>query len=242
MGVDLGNRAQAYLDRYLPGSGPGIAALATYRLSWDEQFCHRVATYFEHAPRMAWEARLAERYARFKRENLRQYRMIVDSGIAVRPWLGEGQPYGGSAQLRQSVRADSVLYVYLTTTAHGPGPAAGDHPMLEPSGVVVDGVEFRHNDLFRAVHDIFGHVLSRSGFGPRGEFMAAFCHMGMYSAAVHPVVFTEHVAQICWYFYGPRAHERRYPPQKVFEYPPDYLDRFRTLFTPPSRQPDRSTS
>ncbi|WP_203236868.1 crotonobetainyl-CoA--carnitine CoA-transferase [Nocardia panacis] len=230
MGVELREVARDYVHRYLPDREPDRTA---YRLRWNPEFARRVADYFETAPYTVRDRRLAVRYTRFKAENLRQFRTVVAAGIAVRPWLESGQPYRDSTHLRAAVRADSELFVHLTSVAHGPGPGLIGHPMVEPSGIVVDGIELRHNDLFRAVHDLFGHVLSDSGFGPRGEFRAAFAHLGMYSAAVHPVVFTEQVAQICWYFFGPRAHERRYPPQKVFEFPPEYPAGFRALFAPP---------
>ncbi|MFI9402008.1 crotonobetainyl-CoA--carnitine CoA-transferase [Nocardia sp. NPDC052316] len=230
MEADLADLAQAYVDRHRPSHGHRIAASPTYALDWDEDYCRRVAAYFERAPRLAYDASLAQRYDRFKWENLQQYQVVVDAGIAVRPWLAAGQPYRSSAELRASVRNAGELYVYLTSSGHGPVRDKEFHPMLEPSGIVVDGTEFSHNDVFRVVHDVFGHVLSGRGFSARGEFEAAFCHMGMYSAAVHPVLFTEQIAQICWFFFGPCAHERRYPPQKVFEFPARYLAEFRKLF------------
>ncbi|BCB88537.1 hypothetical protein Psuf_058500 [Phytohabitans suffuscus] len=58
--------------------------------------------------------------------------------------------------------------------------------------------------------------------------------MGMYSQDVHPVLFTEQVAQICWYYFGPHLASgggRRYPEQKVFEFPAPFLERFKGMFT-----------
>ncbi|MEV6561666.1 crotonobetainyl-CoA--carnitine CoA-transferase [Nocardia sp. NPDC051756] len=232
MEAELADLAQAYVDRHWPSNRSRIASPASFTLDWDEDYCRRVAAYFEQAPRLAYDVSLARRYDRFKRENLQQYRVVVDAGIAVRPWLSAGQPYRSSAELRASVRTTGELYVYLTSAGHGSEPADDLHPMLEPSGIVVDGIQLSHNDVFRAVHDVFGHVMSGRGFSARGEFGAAFCHMGMYSADVHPVLFTEQIAQICWFFFGPHAGERRYPPQKVFEFPGRYLTEFRTLFNP----------
>ncbi|MBF6129684.1 crotonobetainyl-CoA--carnitine CoA-transferase [Nocardia brasiliensis] len=230
MAAELADLAQAYVDHHLPADGGALAASAACTLDWDEDYCRRVAAYFDQAPRLAYDPPLARRYDRFKRENLQQYAVVADAGIAVRPWPAPGQPYRSSAELRASVRTRGELYVYLTSAGHGPGPDKEFHPLLEPSGIVVEGVELCHNDVFRVVHDVFGHVMSGHGFSARGEFGAAFCHMGMYSASVHPVLFTEQVAQICWYFFGPYADERRYPPQKVFQFPRRYLTEFRKLF------------
>lgn len=230
MEAELADLAQAYVDRHWPSGRRRIASPATFTLDWNEDYCRRVAAYFEQAPRLAYGTSLARRYDRFKRENLQQYQVVIDAGVVVRPWLAAGQPYRGSAELRASVRTTGELYVYLTSSGHGPGPVDGFHPMLEPSGIVADGTELSHNDVFRVVHDAFGHVMSGRGFSARGEFGAAFCHMGMYSEDVHPVLFTEQIAQICWFFFGPRSAERRYPPQKVFEFPGHYLAEFRNMF------------
>jgi len=97
----------------------------------------------------------------------------------------------------------------------------------------VDGVQLCHNDVFRAAHDIFGHVVPGNSFSADGEFKASFCHMWLYSEDVHPVLFTEQIAQICWYFFGPHraaGGRPRYPKQKVFEFPRHYLDTFKNLF------------
>lgn len=227
----LAGLAQAHLDRHCP-AGASISSVATAELRWDEGYCRRVAEYFDSAPSRDLGVALTRRYDAFKQENLRHYRLLSEAGITVRPWPVSGQPYRTSAELRASVRATGVLYVYLTSAGHGPGPAGGEHPMLAGSGIVVDGVELCHNDVFRVVHDVFGHVMSGHGFSPRGEFRASYCHLRMYPESVHPVLFTEQIAQICWFFYGPRAAERRYPEQKVFAFPRRYLDEFRSLFTP----------
>jgi hypothetical protein len=228
MDVRLTDLAQAYVDH--GAAGPNIRSAAAATLRWDENYCRRVADYFEQAPLFDLDAALSRGYEEFKRENVQHYRLAGEAGITVRPWLAPGQPYRGSAEMHAAVRSTGTLHVYLTSAGHGPGPGRGDHPMLEPSGIAVDGVEFCHNDVFRAVHDVFGHLMSGTGFSPRGELRASFCHMAMYPEAAHPVLFTEQVAQICWYFFGPHAGSGRYPEQKVFAFPQRYLAGFRDLF------------
>ncbi|WP_406632470.1 crotonobetainyl-CoA--carnitine CoA-transferase [Amycolatopsis sp. WGS_07] len=226
----LADLAQAHVDGH-SRAGPRVADAAAAPLKWDDAYCRRVAAYYDQGPLFDLDAALADRYRRFQRETWEHFQLVAEAGIEVRPWRGPGQPYRTSAELRAAVRTTGVLYVYLTSAAHGPGTGRAGHPMAEPSGVVADGVRLCHNDIFRAVHDVFGHVLSGSGFSPRGEFRASFCHLSMYSEPVHPVLFTEQIAQICWYFYGPHAARRRYPEQKVFAFPEAYVEEFRALFT-----------
>ncbi|MEV0727383.1 MULTISPECIES: crotonobetainyl-CoA--carnitine CoA-transferase [Polymorphospora] len=249
--VDLAVVAQTYVDsRTPPGApgGPALARLADVAVRLDADYCRAVAEYFDRAPMLGLDPRLTELYEGLKAENRRQFRAIVDAGIEVRPWSAPGQPYHGSRELITGVRETGVLYVYLTSSGHGPAAPTGFHPLREPSGVVIDGVELSHNDVFRAVHDIFGHVMFGNSFGPVGEFKATYCHLHMYPAELHPVLFVEHVGQLCWFFYGPHLRDPRgrlpaptepgyrspasrpYAQQKVFPFPQGYIDQFVSMF------------
>lgn len=231
----LADAADAYVARSFPDGarrGESLSRRGRATMRWNRDYCRRVARWFDGAPQLACGSRLSRLYDRFKRETVQQYEVIRDAGITVEPWVRPGQPYRDSAGLRAAVLSTGVLHVYLTDSGHGVGKT-GYHPMLAPTGMRVGGVEFRYNDVFRAVHDVFGHVMFDNDFSARGEFRAAFCHMGMYARDVHPVLFTEQVAQICWYYFGPhlaRGEPRRYSDQKVFEFPSSFLEEFTGMF------------
>lgn len=246
--------AKRYVDTWAVDSGMGgtdIAHLARLWVDLDVGFCARVGDYYDGAARLRYDAALRRGYDRYKEENMRQYQAVLDAGIEVRPWRGTGQPYRDSRELAERVRGSGTLSVFLTRDGHG-GP--GCHPMRESAGIRVDGVDLTHNDIFRAVHDIFGHVMFGHSFGPKGELKAAYTHMHMYSAESHPILFTEHVGQICWFFFGPhvrgddgrvlRRHEpgfidparRPYPAQKVFAFDRTHIDEFQNMFS--YRSPD----
>ncbi|TVT45969.1 crotonobetainyl-CoA--carnitine CoA-transferase [Amycolatopsis rhizosphaerae] len=231
----LMDAADAYVARLFPDRarrGESLSRRGRARMRWNPDYCRGVACSFDRAPHLAYDSRLSRLYHRFKCETRRQYDVIRDAGITVEPWVRPGQPYRDSGALRAAVLSTGILYVYLTDSGHGAG-RTGYHPMLATTGISVRGVEFRYNDVFRAVHDVFGHVMFGNDFSARGEFRAAFCHMGMYTPEIHPVLFTEQVAQISWYYFGPhlkRGEPRRYPDQKVFRFPPSFLDEFRGMF------------
>lgn len=230
------------------GDGARIDRLATTALDLDASACRAIADGFAAAPRLGYGASLAARYDRMKVENLTQFTAIEAAGIEVRPWLRPGQPYRDSAHLVRRVRATGVLFVFLTRDGHGPPGSTGFHPLREPSGLWVAGVELTHNDVFRAVHDAFGHVMFGHSFGPAGELLAAYCHMALYSDVARPVLFTEQVAQICWFFYGPHLRradgqlrrpgepgyvppaDRPYPEQKVYDPAASHVAAFRRMF------------
>jgi hypothetical protein len=258
--LDLPSVARRHLRRRSPGAaagGPSFGDLSRTTVHLDERFCRRVAAHYDRAPALRYGPALRRRYDALKAQNLAQYESVVAAGIEVEPWSGHDRPYRDSRQLRQSVRATRRLRVHLTSGAHGPGPPTGFHPMREPAGVTAQGVELCHNDVFRVVHDIFGHVMFGHGFGPRGEFLASYCQMTMYPAEVHPVLFTEQIGQICWFYYGPHLLDasgtlpgpgdsgyvpparRPYPEQKVFAYPDHFLGTFRSMFRHEDRHGDR---
>jgi hypothetical protein len=211
----------------------------------DEGFRRRVADAFDVAPRRRPTTAVLAGYARLKTANLRLLRRAAEAGLRIRPWRGAGQPYTGSAEMIGELARTRTLYFFPTESGHGPESADPDHPMCAPSEVRVDGFRLLHNDVFRAVHDIFGHAMAGAGMGPVGELRAARCHMALYPSAAHPVFFTEQVAQVCWFFYGPHLRDtaghlprpqepgwlappaRPYPPQKVFPCPPGLLHEFR---------------
>lgn len=254
--IDLQSLVQSYTDQWTTSAhsfSTGIihckllSPLAGVRIRLDENFCREVATHYEYAPALDLRDGLLAAYDVLKRQTLQQYHAIVNGGIEIRPWRGSEQPYRDSWQLRHSVSQTRKLYVYLTSAGHG-RTEPSFHPLREPSGVRVDGVEFCYNDLFRATHDVFGHIMFGNGFGPKGEFLAVFCQMHLYSQEAHHPLFTEQIGQICWFYYG--AHlldctgrlpergtsgyvppsQRPYAEQKVFVFPQQFLDRFRDLF------------
>ncbi|GLZ42762.1 crotonobetainyl-CoA--carnitine CoA-transferase [Actinokineospora sp. NBRC 105648] len=209
----------------------------------DRDFCRAVARHFDQAPEFALGAHGAALYQVLQQEDLRQYQAIQHAGVEVRPWRGAGQPYRDSATLIEQVTRTGTLWLYLTRSGHGPGTADERHPMLGDAGVVVDGEPLCHNDILRVVHDLFGHVALGAGFGPRGEFAATHGHRSLYPRAVWPVLFTEQIGQICWFFFGDHLSgpgepgrlppaRRPYPKQKVFLYPQSFLAWFERSFTP----------
>jgi hypothetical protein len=233
--------ADTYVRRWFPRRCPARPRLRT-RLG--ETYYREVAEYYERAPGLVRDSRLAQLYDLLKQENLKQYRAVLDAAIEVVPWLGEGPPYRSHRHLIEHVCATGTLYVYLTRTGFGPAPGTGDHPMQAPAGISARGVELCHNDVFRVVHDAFGHVLLGNSFDIRDEFAATYAHLGMYPEEVLPVLFTEQIGQICWFFCGPHLADRTgrlrkpgdpaylpppkrpYPEQKVFLFPQRFVDEF----------------
>ncbi|MFD7134574.1 hypothetical protein [Streptomyces sp. NPDC059894] len=231
-------------------------------LHMDGVVCRSIANWYDQAPLTSGTKEEALQYQMLKEDTLDQFEVLRENGVTIEPWLSEGQPYTSSATLSDQLHADRKLYVFLTANGHGQnGQVNGtqdaqrpeDHPMLEPSPVSSRGIRLLFNDLFRAVHDAFGHAARGNRFTARGEFMAAWDHMKMYRPACHPVLLSETVGQICWFYFGPHLRrpdgtvpgpsdrdwvppsERPYSPQKTVPMPDELLSAFRSLFKQVSR-------
>ena len=240
--------AQGCINRSREPLAGHVGRLARLVAVPDDDFCRDVADRFERLPRLTWNVALARRYGRLKQETRAHYEAVLDAGIDVEPWMRPGQPYRDSADLVQKVRETGVIRVFLTRGGHGPFPSTEFHPMREPSGVLARGVELRHNDLFRVVHDVFGHVIFGHGFEIAGELKAAYTQMALLSEGARLAVFTEQVAQTCWFFFGPHLrdehgrvrgpgdrgyvppHRRPFPEQKVFAAERRDLEAFGDMF------------
>ena len=140
----------------------------------------------------------AERsYEAFRLEVIEQYDALP---VRVERWGREGQPYANSREMFADVYATGRLYVYT---------GGEDHPYLSRD----------ENEMFRAVHDYYGHYLGRFQFGPMGEVNAWLAHCRMFGEEATRAMTTETLGQNCWFNFGPFAHlppaERPFPEQKA---------------------------
>lgn len=105
------------------------------------------------------------------------------------------------------------------------------HPMLADSGEVLDGKHLTNNDLFRIVHDYYGHAKEGNGFRADGEFNAYRIHKSMYSPLAQKALATETLGQNAWVNHGPfgdwnraaKQGETVYADQKAGLLPPAVL-------------------
>lgn len=148
-------------------------------------------------------------YRQFIQEVAEQYEFAVAwLGLRVEPWPHAAEPYRDSREMIEDVRHRRHLYFLATHARWGEEDIHhADHPMLTPSGIVVDGVELLANDLFRVVHDVFAHAKEGHQFGPSGEEKAWLEHYGMFSPLARPALTTETRGQTCWMYFGPHLRD-----------------------------------
>jgi hypothetical protein len=92
------------------------------------------------------------------------------------------------------------------------------HPLLGDSGVVWGDKPTTHNDIFRAVHDFFGHYKEGVGFRADGEENAWRSHVAMYSDEAKPAMTAETRGQNSWVNYGPHGDANKTADQAATVY------------------------
>jgi len=116
------------------------------------------------------------------------------------------------------LRENKRMAVYGTYDGYGTEGLTGaeieNNPMLADTGLRwkdQNGVEqiVTANDLFRAVHDAFGHGLEGAGFRARGEENAWQAHARLFTGKALHALTTETRGQNSWLNYGPLGEKNR---------------------------------
>ena len=164
------------------------------------------------------------------KETLAQWKEIERTGLKVefmKP--GMKDPYADSPRLAiMDAKNNNHLWVFPTDAGFGHEGSGlenrgAEHPLLAMTDQVVDGEKRRANDIFRIVHDYFGHIKEGNGFRADGEENAWRQHAAMYSDLARGAMTTETRGQNSWVNYGPHGDANRvakgsetvYAPQKA---------------------------
>ncbi len=185
----------------------------------DVDLAGRIAQAYEEMPHAPRDPEVREAYENLKSQTRAQYDALVDAGYRFDFFDAKTDPYKGNpSEAVRDVRANKRMSVYGTYDGYGTEGVTGadiaDNPMLEDTGLRwtdQNGVEYPvlANDLFRAVHDVFGHSLEGAGFRARGEENAWQAHMRLYTGSARKAATTETRGQNSWLNYGPYGDTNR---------------------------------
>ncbi|MEM9461700.1 MAG: DUF3293 domain-containing protein [Myxococcota bacterium] len=171
----------------------------------------KIADLYEALEHRPHDPRVWASYRQFVREIKAQFDAMRSIGqILVEPWRGgDGEPYRGSRDMIEDVTHNHHLWFLPTIAGFGEphDDAHAGNPLLERTGIVIDGYELVVNDQFRAIHDYFGHADNGNRFGPVGEERAWREHVTMFTLLARPALTTETRGQSSWVNFGP--HLRR---------------------------------
>lgn len=171
----------------------------------------------EHDPQ---NPKVKAAYAEVIRQTRAQYDALADAGYKF--WFIDGDNPGEYASspwnAMRDLRKNKSMGVFPTVSGFGTRDEVdvSQNPLLEETDLMwpygsPDGpkVPVLANDLFRAVHDAFGHGIEGSGFRARGEENAWQAHIRLFTGPAKGALTSETRGQNSWLNYGPFGEQNR---------------------------------
>lgn len=181
----------------------------------DTERAARIADAFEEMEHNPSDPEVQEAYQAMIEETVAQYNVLVSLGYKFEfmtdEMLENGEnPYPTSNAFIKDMIENKHLYVFPTDDGFGSSDLdVSDNPLLGDSGIIWNGKRVTFNDVFRAVHDAFGHAAHGNGFRANGEETAWAVHARMYSPKARRAMTTETRGQNSWLNYGPHGETNR---------------------------------
>ena len=174
-----------------------------------QPYFEKVGVHQEHAIHRPFDDYVLETYDPFMLEVLSQYSFLKETGLQILPWKEEGQPYQNSVEMMEDISKNNRLYFFMTDTGFGEfGTGDLQHPLLEASDATNSlGEPMLYNDMFRVVHDYFGHGQKGFSFSALGEYNAFREHLTMFSPEARSALAAETLFQNAWLVYGPHIKQ-----------------------------------
>lgn len=208
-------------EKYAAENGIDLKRQGEY-VEVDEDRAKRIADAYEEMANDPQNPKVKEAYAELIKQTKAQYQALVDAGYKF--WFIDlnnpdnidyiSSPYNAMRDLRQNKQ----MGVFPTDAGFGSDEDVdvSNNPLLEDTGIMwsVGGLDgemkaVTANDLFRAVHDAFGHGLEGAGFRARGEENAFQAHSRLYTGAAVGAMASETRGQNSWVNFGPNGETNR---------------------------------
>lgn len=183
----------------------------------DKERAKKIADWYDSVEHNPDDPKVRESYQAMMKETLEQWKVIKETGLKIE-WITEemldkdGDPYEESPRLAtEDINRNNHFYVFPTDLGFGTDAEFDpkDNPLFELTDEIIDGKQARYNDIFRIVHDYFGHVKEGNGFRAFGEENAWRSHLAMYSDKAKPAMTMETRGQNSWVNYGPHGEFNR---------------------------------
>jgi len=181
-----------------------------YKLN--SNYSKRIADAFQSMEHTPNDPIVRQAYQEMVDQTIEQYKRIADAGYKVEIYDGSGEPYKNSAEMIKDVRENQHLYVLPTEKEFGSEAITDqqrkDNPLLKDSKIKdINGKSLLNNDVFRFVHDFFGHTERGNSFGAIGEENAWDVHARMYTDLARRAMTTETRGQNSWVNFGPHMRD-----------------------------------
>ena len=217
-GPDAGINAAA--ERYARANGIELARQSKY-VDVDESRASRLAQAFEDMIDNPSDPIVQEAYRDLVDQTRKQYDALIEDGYEFTFYDSKTDPYNGNPyNAMRDLRNNKRMASY--GTYDGSGTLADFKADLkDPNRILLQDSGLRwkdqngkkqivtNNDLFRAVHDAFGHSMEGAGFRARGEENAFQAHAKLFRGPALRALTTETRGQNSWLNYGPYGEKNR---------------------------------
>lgn len=212
-------RLVAVAEQYARDNGIPLRRQAEF-VEVDPERAARIAAAYEAMPHAPQDPAVKEAFENLIQQTMAQYRALEAAGYQFFLIDETNDPYAGNPwNAMRDLRANQRMGVFATEAGFGSGATelnVDDNPLLADTGLTwpygsPDGQPKRvlANDLFRAVHDAFGHGLEGAGFRARGEENAWQAHVRLFTGSAVGAITTETRGQNSWLNYGPYGEQNR---------------------------------
>jgi hypothetical protein len=205
-------RIVAAAEEYAEQNGIPFSRQETY-VEVSPERAARIAQAYDEMEHNPQDPAVKEAYDDLIRQTRDQYDFLVDAGYEFTFFDSETDPYDGNPwNAMRDLRNNQRMAVYGTYDGYGTeGITDGDvddNPLLVDTGLRwkdQNGVDqvVTGNDLFRAVHDAFGHGIEGAGFRARGEENAWQAHARLFTGPGLAALTSETRGQNSWLNFGP---------------------------------------
>lgn len=203
---ELRQVAQGYMEQTgMPYNPPQQYATV------DPERAKRIADEYDRMEHKPDDPQVKAAYDALIKETKDQYLALVNAGYTFEFYPDTHDPYPNSPhEAIQDVHNNKHLYVFPTMQGFGSNDFDNSyHPLLKDSGIRWNGKPVSYNDLFRAVHDVFGHAKEGVGFRADGEENAWRQHAAMYSPLARQALTSETRGQNSWVNFGPYGEQNQ---------------------------------
>lgn len=187
----------------------------------DEGRANRLARAYEGMVNNPNDPKVKKAYNAMIDETMAQYEALRKKGYKFDFMPESGDIYGNPRNAINDIVQNKRLSIFPTEQGFG-GPSAAvaseANPLLMRTGETWSGKPVTANDVFRAVHDVFGHGKHGVGFRAAGEENAFQSHARMYSPEALPAATSETRGQNSWVNFGPYGQSNRTASPLATEY------------------------
>ena len=211
-------RLVAVAEQYARDNGIDLKRQSDY-VQVDPERAKRIAQAYEEMQHAPNDPAVQEAYQNLIQQTVAQYRALEAAGYKF--WFVDptNDPYKSPFDAMREMRASQTMGVFPTVAGFGSGATdvdISDNPLMADTGIQwpygsLDG-ELKPvlaNDLFRAVHDAFGHGLEGAGFRAQGEENAWQAHIRLFTGSAKGAITSETRGQNSWLNFGPYGETNR---------------------------------